>query len=135
MRTIHSANQLSIYGAVSSWCLDLSGRIQGQESTGVNLSFSEENEQLSQQLNPQEVGSLARIPPRTQGAAGNCWQEHVQRFELINFAPYVKRRGCGRWIWEFLFHHAGNTPSLGPTISAEIITVLTRYRPIVLELI
>ena len=30
MRTIHSANQLSIHGAVSSWCIDLSGRMQGQ---------------------------------------------------------------------------------------------------------
>ena len=35
MRTIHSSHQLSIYGAVSSWCIDLSGKMQGQESTGV----------------------------------------------------------------------------------------------------
>ena len=65
MRTIHSANQLSIYGAVSSWCIDLSGRMQGPEFLGMSLSISEENEQLSQQLNPQEVGSLARSSPKT----------------------------------------------------------------------
>ena len=44
--------------------------MQGQEFTGVNLSISEENEKLSQKLDPQEVGSLARSSPRTQGAAG-----------------------------------------------------------------
>ena len=27
MRTIHSANQLSVYGAVSSWSVDFSGRM------------------------------------------------------------------------------------------------------------
>ena len=69
MRTIHSANQLSIYGAVSSWCKDFTGNMQGQESTGVNMSTSEENEHLSQQLYQREVGSLARSSPRTQGAA------------------------------------------------------------------
>ena len=37
--------------------------MHGQESTGVNLSFSEENERLSQQLDPQEGGSLARNQP------------------------------------------------------------------------
>ena len=52
-----SANQFSIDGAVSSWCVDFSGRMQGQESNGMNVSISEENENLSQQLNPQEIGS------------------------------------------------------------------------------
>ena len=56
MRTILPANQLSVFGTVSSSCTDFSGRIQGQESTGVGMSISEENEKLSQQLNPQEVG-------------------------------------------------------------------------------
>ena len=79
MRTIHSLNQIRVYGAVSSWCSDLSERMQGRKSTGVNMSFSEENEQLSQQLNPQEVGSLARSSPRTQGAAGNWCREHFKK--------------------------------------------------------
>ena len=60
MRTMHWGNQVSVYGAVSSWFTDLSERMQGQKSTGVNKTFiSEENEQLSQQLDPQEVASLA----------------------------------------------------------------------------
>ena len=43
LRTIHSANQPSIYGATSSWCMDLFlGRMEIQESTGVNMSSSEE---------------------------------------------------------------------------------------------
>ena len=63
MPTIHSANQLSVYGAPSSWCMDLSGRMQGQTSTGVDRSTSEENDQLSKQVDPQEVGSLVRNQP------------------------------------------------------------------------
>ena len=66
MRTIRSANHLSVHGAVSSWCIDLSESMQGEAFTGVNMSSSEENEQLSQQLDPQEVGSLARSSPKTQ---------------------------------------------------------------------
>ena len=71
MRTIDSANQLSIHGAVSSWCTDFSESMQGHE-----FFWSEYvQEQLSQQLDPQEVGSFARNSSRTQGAAGNCWRE------------------------------------------------------------
>ena len=57
--------------------------MQGQESTGVKTSISEENDKLSQQLNPQEVGSLARSSPRTEGAAGNCWQDLFQGFQMM----------------------------------------------------
>ena len=53
--------------------------MQGQESTGVNMFISEENEHLSQQLDPQEVGFLARSSPRTQGAAGNCCRDHLKK--------------------------------------------------------
>ena len=70
--------------AVSSWCVDLS------ERSGIyNMSISEENEQLSQQLDPQEVGSLVRNQPKTQGAAGNCWREHLQRFEMMTPAEQL----------------------------------------------
>ena len=47
------------------------------------MFISEENEQLSQQLDAQEVGSLARSSPRTQGAAENSWREHLQTFEMM----------------------------------------------------
>ena len=83
-RTVHSANQLSICGAVSSWSIDLAEKMLRQTSTGVDRSSSEENDQLSKQLNPQEVGSLARNEPKTEGAAGNSWGDHLQRFEMMN---------------------------------------------------
>ena len=47
------------------------------------MSIQEENDKLSQQLNPQEVGSLARSSHRRKGAAGNCWPEHLQRFQMM----------------------------------------------------
>ena len=59
MRTIRSANQLSVYGAVG---VDLSGSMQGHESGGVDMSIPEKYKP-SQQLNPQEVGSQARSHP------------------------------------------------------------------------
>ena len=42
LRTIHSANQLCVYGAVSSWCIDLAEKMQGQASTAVDRSISED---------------------------------------------------------------------------------------------
>ena len=46
-RTIHSANQVSIYGAVASWCEDLAQRIPGQNELIMEKSVAKENEQLS----------------------------------------------------------------------------------------
>ena len=42
----------------------------------MNMSISEENEQLSKQLDQQEVGSLVRNQAKTEGASGNCWRDH-----------------------------------------------------------
>ena len=47
LRTLHSANQLSIYGAVSSWCDDLAEKMPGQTSMDVDKSISKVNDQLS----------------------------------------------------------------------------------------
>ena len=77
LRTIHSANQLSVHGAVSSWCIDLAEKMHGQTSTGVDRSISDENDQLTKRLDPQEVGSLVRNQPKTEGVAGNCWHVHL----------------------------------------------------------
>ena len=41
LRTIHSANQLGIYGAVASWCIDLAEKVHGQTSTGVRTVCEE----------------------------------------------------------------------------------------------
>ena len=56
-RTIHSANQLSICGAVSSWCEDFAEKIPGQTSMGVDRSVSKAIDPLSKQLNLQNVAS------------------------------------------------------------------------------
>ena len=64
LRTIHSTNQHSVHGAVSSWCIHWLG--------------------WSKQLDPQEVGSLLRNQPKTEGVAGNCWHDHLQRFEMMS---------------------------------------------------
>ena len=84
LRTIHSANQLSIDGAVSNWCVDLAEKMHDQTSTGVDRSISEGNDEISKQLDPQKVGSLVRNQLKTEGVAENCWRDHLQRFEMMN---------------------------------------------------
>ena len=79
-----------MHGAVSNWCIDLAEKMHDQTSTGVDRSISEENDQHSKQLDPQEVGSLVRNQPKTEGAAGQCWRDHLQRFEMMN--PDGQRR-------------------------------------------
>ena len=83
-RKIHSANQLSIYGAVSSWCDDLVRKILGQTSLSVDTSISRVNDQLSKNLDPQEVGSSVQNPTRTEGAAGNSLHDHLQQFKGLD---------------------------------------------------
>ena len=68
-------------GAVSNWCIDLTEKMHDQTFTGVDLSISEENEQQSNQLDPQEVGSLVRSQPQAEGVAGNCWRDLLQRWK------------------------------------------------------
>ena len=80
LRTFHSANQLSVYGAVSSWCIDLTETMHDQTPTGVDRSISEESDQQSNELDPQEVGSMVRNRPKTEEVAGNCWHDHLERF-------------------------------------------------------
>ena len=80
LRTIHSANQLSVYGAVSSWCIGLTEKMHDQTPTGVDRSISEESDQQLNQLDPQEVGSMVRNQPKTEEVAGNCWHDHLKRF-------------------------------------------------------
>ena len=43
-RTIHSANQLSIYGAVASWCEDLDQRVPGQTHVTMEKSVAKAND-------------------------------------------------------------------------------------------
>ena len=75
------------------------------------MSISEEKEQLSQQLDPQEVGSLARNSHRTQGAAGNCWREHFGRFEMMipegQFRTVSERAGFVRTVSKGMYYKTG----------------------------
>ena len=50
---------------------------------GVDKSTSKDNDQLSKQLNPQEVGSLVQNQTWTEEAAGNSWRDHLQRFKML----------------------------------------------------
>ena len=61
LRTITSANQLSIHGSVSCWCDDLAEKMHGQTSLGVDKSVSEESGWLTGRLGPLGVGSLVQI--------------------------------------------------------------------------
>ena len=111
LRTIHSANELSIYGAVLSWCIDLAETMRGQTSAGVDRSISKENDQLSKQLDPQEVGSLARNQPQTPGAAGNCCRDHLQRLEMMNpdeqLQTVCEQAGFIRPVSEGMYYRTG----------------------------
>ena len=50
----------------------------------MDRSISEENDQLTKQLDPQQVGSLIRNQPKTGVDVGKCWHVHLQRFEMMN---------------------------------------------------
>ena len=51
--------------------------MQGQESTGMNMSITEENEQPSQPLNPQEAHQGQKEPRETADAIAK------KRFEMM----------------------------------------------------
>ena len=63
-RTIHSASQFSIHGAVASWCEELTHLIPGQTYWSMERSVAKVNDQLSQKLEPQELDSLVQTPRR-----------------------------------------------------------------------
>ena len=56
-RTIHSANQISIYGAVSSWCEEFGQRPDEKDPTSERF-VAKENEQLLRNVTPKEGNSL-----------------------------------------------------------------------------
>ena len=84
LRTIHSANQLDMCGAVSSWRDELAEQVLGQTHLGVDKSSSKVDDQWSKHLDPQEVGSLVQNQTRTEEAAVNCWRDHLQRFKMLD---------------------------------------------------
>ena len=57
-RTIHSANQLSIHGAVASWCEEFGLK---PDETSEKLTKTE-NDQILKEVRPQEVNVLVQTP-------------------------------------------------------------------------
>ena len=82
LRTVQSANQLSICGAVLSWCEDLADKIPGQTSSGVDGSSARMNGQSSKRLHPQRSGFLDTEPKEE--VAGHSWHDHLRRFNLLD---------------------------------------------------
>ena len=82
LRTVQSANQLSICGAALSWCEDLADKIPGQTSSGVDGSSARMNGQSSKRLNPQRSGFLDTEPKEE--VAGHSWHDHLRRFNLLD---------------------------------------------------
>ena len=54
-RTITSANQLSIFGAVAECCDDLAQQIAGRSFSSFEKSIAKVTEQLNRRLAPEEV--------------------------------------------------------------------------------
>ena len=93
-RTIHSANQLSFYGAAASWCEDLAQLIPGQTHVFMETSVAKANGQLTQKLEPQEGDSLVHTPRRNDEAAGNRLRMYLQNFEEFSYeGQFTKASG------------------------------------------
>ena len=56
-RTVHSENQLSIYGALANGCDELTHQIPGQSFPSMEKSVAKVSEQLCRKLEPQHVGA------------------------------------------------------------------------------
>ena len=78
-RTIHSANQLSIYGAVAGWCEEFGLKL---DETSESLTKTE-NEKILKEVRPQEVNSLVQTPRNEERATGNRLRELSQNFETL----------------------------------------------------
>ena len=79
-RTMHSANQLSIYGAVANWCEEF-GLMPDETPDGLRKT---ENELILKEVKPQEVKSLVKKTPRNEEhATGNRLRECEQNFGTL----------------------------------------------------
>ena len=92
-RIIQSANQLSIYGAVSDWSEQFDLRSNESLPTSERSTSKEDsvNKEIPKSVNSQEVNSLV-CAPRTEPASGNSLRETLQN---LNYGPKpVKLRTC-----------------------------------------
>ena len=81
-RTHHSANQLIIYGVVSSWCEDFGLRLNEREPASERF-VTKENEPLLKNVKPQEENSLVQTPRSYDPISGNRLRECLQNFETL----------------------------------------------------
>ena len=81
-RTIHTANQLSLHGAVSSWCEAFGLRPSEREMTSERFT-TKENEQLLKEVKPQEVNSLVQTPRSDDPVPGKRFLERLKKFETL----------------------------------------------------
>ena len=87
-RTLHTANQLSIYGAVAGWCEDFS--VTSDEKPPKTT-----NDDVLKEVQPKEVTSLVEAPRNAQPAAGNSLREVQQNFELNAWnCPFQMMKSC-----------------------------------------
>ena len=79
-RTIHSANQLSIYGAIADWCDEL---IDSANTWSI-ISQHGEIRSCVEKLEPQEVNSLVRTLGTNVQAARDRLRIHQERLEKLS---------------------------------------------------
>ena len=83
-RTIHSANQPSIHGAVARWCEDL-----GMEAD--EKPPKTKNDVTLKEVQPKEVTSLVKAPTDAQPAAGNGLRAVQQNFGTLGAKVQLTR--------------------------------------------
>ena len=88
----HSANQLSIYGAVSSWCEELAQWILGQNDLTVEKSAAKENEQLLKKLS--KAARRKFFGANSKEQRWNIWKQIAEIWNTekrkSNFREFVK---------------------------------------------
>ena len=82
-RTVHSANQLSIYGALANGCDELTHQIPGQSFPSMEKSVAKVSEQLCRKLEPQEVDTLVQTLGTNVQAARDRLRACQERFEKV----------------------------------------------------
>ena len=77
-RTIKSANQFSIYGAIADWCDELTEQILGHPFLSMEKSVAKVNEQLCRKLELGGVGALVQALETNVQAARERLHEHQE---------------------------------------------------------
>ena len=103
-RTIHSANQLSIHGAVSSWCEEFG--LKPNERDDLKSVTTKEHEQVLKEVKPQELNSFVQTPrmmipyPETDCEKVFRTSKHIRKFARMRLGMYYKTAaaiGDGFW--------------------------------------